>query len=86
MLQVRGQVVYIHCNITDLALMLPSLLLYVLISGKLHRISVLLLGPFSEFKEEETWKKRTNQRTLSVILKWKTEMGKWSVAEMLFGR
>lgn len=68
MLQVRGQVVYIHCNITDLALMLPSLLLYVLISGKLHRISVLLLGPFSEFKEEETWKKKDKPKDLECNL------------------
>lgn len=76
---------YCTSNTADITVMLPSHLLYFPISGKLYLISALPLRLFSEtFNAEET-RNKAQSRTWSAILKWKTEMGKGSLAEMLFG-
>ena len=76
---------YCTSNIADIMVMLPSHLLYFLIPGKLYLISALPLTLFGRLLKWRKLETKHNPRTWSAILKWKTEMGKGSPAEMLFG-
>lgn len=72
-------------NTADIMVMLPSRLLYFPIPGKLYLISALPLRLFGRPLKQRKPETKRRPGTWSAILKWKTEMGKGSLAEMLFG-
>lgn len=81
----RGGAEYCTSNIAHIMVMLLSHLLYFPISGKLYLVSALPLRLFGRLLKWRKLETKHSPRTGSAILKWKTEMGKGSLAEMLFG-